>query len=327
LTNPVPVTLQISLAPSDYQHARELLPHQLRVWRGQVAETLLTLDFHRSSGRFSARWEEGKDHIGPLAQAQSGARVVTVDYSAAAIARVAGEFFGGQSVPVKDFRGGPYYSYFFGLAEARHEHVLHIDSDMFFGGSSSTWLAEAVAHMKANPEVLFAAPLPGPPTGGRQLRSQVATPESHTSHAFRFDTMSTRLFLLDRRRFRSAIGALQPRRPGWREVIKALVEGNPPQDLPEHLFTQAMRAHSLQRREFLGAEPGMWSLHPPYRCADFYTKLPALIACIEAGDLPDAQLGCHDINDSLVDWSEARTLIAKNRWWRRLLSRCTGHIS
>ncbi len=319
---PPPVTLQISLAPTDYWHACVLLPHQLRAWRSQTAEVLLSVDLHRSAGRFAARWNEGRDRLTAFLQTLEGVRVVPVDYGAAAMARVAAEFFGGQSIPAKDFRGGPYYSYFYGLAEARHPHVLHADSDMFFGGGSPTWLAEATGHMERHPEVLFAAPLPGPPAPDGRLRSQKAEAEPGAEHTFRFDTMSTRLFLVDRRRFQKSVGALPPRRPpALRNNLKALIEGNPPADLPEHLFTSAMRARGLVRREFLGAAPGMWSLHPPYRCADFYDKLPELVRRVEAGDVPEAQRGDHDINDSLVDWSEARAALAGNRWWKRLLKR------
>ena len=71
----------------------------------------------------------------------------------------------------------------------------------------------------------------------------------------------------------------------------------------------------------LGAAPGMWSLHPPYRCADFYQKLPELVRRVEAGDLPTAQLGLHDVGDSLVDWSEAHARMARRRWWHRLAAR------
>jgi hypothetical protein len=128
-----PATLQISLAPSDYRHASVLLPHQVRAWREQVDEVLLTVDFHRSTGRFSARWAEGEKLILPLAQSIPGARVVTVDYGPAARVRVSAEFFGGGPVPAKDFRGGPYYGYFFGLNAATHDLVLHADSDLLFG--------------------------------------------------------------------------------------------------------------------------------------------------------------------------------------------------
>jgi hypothetical protein len=316
--NGPPTTLQISLAPSDYRHAREILPHQARAWRSQAAEILLTVDFHRSAGRFSERWEEGKDRILPLAQSIPGARVIVVDYASAARERVSAEFFGGGPVPEKDFRGGPYYGYFFGLSEAANDAVFHVDSDLLFGGGSGTWLHEANLEMANRPEILFSAPLPGPPAADGMLHSQETTPEAGSPFAFTFSSMSTRLFLMSRRRFREAVGALRARRPSLRNSIKALVEGNPPEDLPEHLFTEKMGAHGLIRREFLGTAPGMWSLHPPYRCGDFYDKLPDLIRRVESGDMPEAQRGDHDINSSLVDWSEATAAMSRNRWWRRL---------
>lgn len=316
------VTLQISLAPSDYRHAAHLLPHQIRAWSDQVSEILLTVDLHRSSGRFSERWQEGREKIVPLAESIAGARVVPVDYSDAARTRVSNEFFAGRKVPEKDFRGGPYYAYFFGLVEAGHDRVLHVDSDMFFGGGSRTWVRECVTHMEGNPEVLLAAPLSGPPRADGRLLTLPGRPDPGEPHAFRFDVMTSRLFLIDRRRFRERIGALRPRRPQrLKNVLIALLEGNPPADLPEHLFTAAMRERGLIRREFLGRPPGMWSLHPPYRCADFYRKLPELVRRIEAGDVPENQRGNHDLDESMVDWSEARAALRHNRLWRRLLAR------
>ncbi len=318
----VPVTLQISLAPSDWRHARELLPHQVRTWRGQVAEILLTIDYHRSGGRFSARWEEGKDRIGELAASVEGARVVAVDYGEAAAKRVADQFFGGSRVPIKDFRGGPYFSYFYGLTEATHDHVMHVDSDMFFGGGSLTWMAEATACLEEHPEVIFTAPLPGPPSADqRTLKSQQQAKTVVGQHyAFDFEDMSTRLFLCSRKALADRIGPLSSRLPkAWRNVIKAIIERNAAEDLPEHLFSDLMRANGLVRRDFLGKGPGMWSLHPPYRCADFYDKLTELIRRVEAGDVPESQRGDHDVNGSLVDWSESLQAMRENRWWKRLL--------
>lgn len=320
----MPVSLQITLAPSDYAHARELLPHQVRTWQKQVDEILITIDFHRSRGRFSARWLDGEKKIRPLAESIAGARVVDVDYSDAARRRVSAAFFGGARLPQKDFRGGPYYSYFFGMAEAKHDLVLHTDSDMFFGGGSQTWIEEATALLAAHPQVLFTAPLPGPPhPDGRlvQLRSRIV---AGPPHVHEFPEMSTRLFLFSRARFQERIGRLVPRRAPFKNAVIALLEGNSPRDLPEHLFTDAMREHGLVRREFLGRAPGMWSLHPPYRGADFYAKLPVLVRRVESGDLPDAQRGDHDLNDSLVDWSEGRMALRQNRIWRRVWRRWFG---
>jgi hypothetical protein len=321
VTNP-PVTLQINLSPGDWRHARFVLPHQMRAWRNQVSEVLLVIDLHRSSGRFAAGWDEGREGILALARSVRGARVELVDYGEAARARVSSEFFGNAAVPEKDFRGGPYYAYFFGLNSASHSHVFHVDSDIFFGGGSQHWIDEATGRYSSHSNILVMAPLPGPPARDGRLRHLRGTPEPDAEHAHCFEEMSTRLFLIDRVRFRSVIGGLVPLPPpSLRSRVKALVERNPSADLPEHLISGAMRKHGLLRRDFLGSAPGMWSLHPPYRCADFYSKLPDLIAKIEAGDIPDAQRGDHDINGSLVDWSEAVTRLAQNRWWRRLLSR------
>lgn len=316
-----PVTLQISLAPSDHRLAREILPHQIRVWRGQVAEILLTIDLHRSAGRFADGWEEGRANILALARSAEGARIVEVDYNVPAAAAVAKEFFGGQSVPAKDHRGGPYYSYFFGLQAARHRHVLHCDADMMFGGGSATWLAEACALLDKEPDVFVTAPLPGPPAPDGRLTELRGERLAGPGLAYAFPEMSSRAFLLDRDRFRARIGALRPGFAPLRGSLLALFEGNAPRELPERLLTRAMAQHGLRRVDFLGTTPGMWTLHPPYRSADFYQKLPELVRRVEAGDMPAAQLGFHDVGDSLVDWSEARARLSQRRWWRRLSDR------
>jgi hypothetical protein len=316
------VTLQINLAPSDWRHAQVILPHQIRVWRAQVSEILLVVDLHRSAGRFAANWEEGRDKVLALAHSIEGARVESVNYGEEAQRRVSAEFFGGRPIPTKDFRGGPYYAYFFGLNAARHNLVFHTDSDILFGGGSQTWMAEAVASLTSEPRILVTAPLPGPPRDDGKLTQLATSPEKGSRHAHLMESMSTRIFMMDREHFRSTIGALVPiPPPSLRSRIKALVEKNPVADLPEHLFTRQMREKGLLRRDFIGTDPGMWTLHPPYRCADFFAKLPLLVSSAESGNVPDAQRGDHDINDSMVDWSEARTALSRNRWWRRLARR------
>jgi len=319
-----PVTLQISLAPSDHRLAREILPHQIRTWRDQVAEIVITVDLHRSAGRFADEWEEGREKILALANAISGARVVEVDYGAKAAASVSKEFFGGRPVPRKDHRGGPYYSYFFGLQAASNSRVLHCDADMMFGGGSKSWLSEACTLMDEQTDVLVAAPHPGPPAPDSRLVELRGNPLDHPHRAYAFHEMSSRVFLLDRQRFQTQIGALVPRFAPLRGFILALLEGNAPRELPEKLLTRAMTDRRLRRVDFLGENPGMWSLHPPYRCADFYAKLTDLIRRVETNDMPAAQLGFHDVGESLVDWSEAKRQMARRRWWKRLARRLSA---
>lgn len=318
------VTLQINLAPSDWLHAKYILPHQLRQWAKQVDEVLLTLDLHRSHGRFAEGWEERRPKIQHLIHEccanYPNVHLKEVDYSPKVVADVSAMFFGGRSIPPKDFRGGPFYSYFFGLYFAKHNYVFHLDSDLMFGGGSDTWILEAIQLLAERSDVLVCSPLPGPPTSDGRLRSHVAEsePNSSLALAFRFSSLSSRLFLLDRSRFTSQIKQLPLAYAPVRGIIKALVEGNQPYSLPEEIFTKAMLKHSLFRVDFLGKNPGMWSLHPPYRSDNFYQRLPELIHKIETGDIPEAQRGDHDINDSLVDWTSARIALKQNRWWKRL---------
>lgn len=311
-------TLQINLAPSDFRHATSLLPHQLKVWSSQVDEVLLVIDLHRSAGRFSDGWEAGKDSLFALIGDLKGVRTVFVDYGEDASKRVAQEWTGGHPVPEKDFRGGPSYAYFYGLTQAKGRYVLHSDSDMFFGGGSQQWINEAVDLFERSPDILFMAPHSGPPSPDGRIKTLSCEPDARIRGGQRFKFMSTRLFMIDKERFSNRITAFTPRRPDLRSQIKAFVEGNPTWDLPEHWMTRSMINEEMCRFEFLGSGEGMWSLHPPYRCDDFYRKLPDLVRRVESGEIPSEQLGCHDINESMVDWSEARNRLKRNRWWKRL---------
>lgn len=303
-------TLQINLAPTDLLHAKYILPHQLKQWAKQVNDILLVVDLHQSRGRFSEGWHERLPGLRQLIEAQRlvypRIRVEEVDYSEAVATQLASLFFDGRTLPQKDFLGGPFYSYFFGLYAAKYDYILHMDSDMMFGGSSSTWITEAVQLLRENTDALICSPLPGPPTSNGQLISQTLEPVSLPFPAFRAKRFSTRIFFLDRRRFYDRIRHLPLSQPAKHLVWRARAEGNPPYDLPEVILTHALLKHGLERIDFSGSEPGMWSLHPPYRSSLFYESLPALIQQIETGNVPEEQRGCHDLNESMIDWSSAK---------------------
>ena len=76
------VTLQISLAPSDYKHAIHLLPHQIKIFYNQVDEILLTYDTHKSKGRFGLNWEQNNkllwDYITEFASDKEKIRVIKI---------------------------------------------------------------------------------------------------------------------------------------------------------------------------------------------------------------------------------------------------------
>jgi hypothetical protein len=253
--------------------------------------------------------------LAELCAGHPGARVAPVDAGEAALARVSQAFFGGARVPSKDTKGAPFYPYFHGLVEARNDHVLHLDSDMLFGGGSQTWMAEALALLASRPEVLFCGPMPGPPRPDGWI-DQDAERDDGPPPGFRFPTMSTRIFLVDRRALSERLGPLDLEHPvKLHRRVKAVAKGRPPAVAAEIVVSAAMVERGLHRVDFLGADPGMWSLHPLYRSPEFYEALPELVARVERGDVPEDQLGRYDVQDSLFDFTRARRRAARRRLW------------
>jgi hypothetical protein len=204
---------------------------------------------------------------------------------------------------LKDYRGAPFYSYLFSISSAKNDLVFHVDSDIIFGGGSQTWVSEAVDVLDSRPEVLACNPLPGPPTEDGTLRSQTLERDPMGPAAFRSGELSTRVFLVDLGRFPVLRATRVTNRSAW----GARLDGNPTFNTAEYAISQAMAGKGLIRVDFLGAPPGMWGVHPPWRSATFYQRLPDLIEEIEQGRVPEAQRGCHDVEDCMVDWTDVRS--------------------
>jgi hypothetical protein len=303
-----PVTLQINLAPRDARFAKYLLPHQVRQWGGQVAEILLVIESRRSRGHFGEDWEEGMKAILSLANCIPKARVILVDYSRQAQQSVAKEFFGSRKrVPAKDWRGGPYYAYFFGLNQAAHNLILHCDSDMFFGGGSQTWVAEASEILDAYSDVLAVFPYGSPvPSSGNLEESHdpgvIGTRETRNGLALIFDHVSTRSFFINKQKFVEKLGPLRVA-PAW-NLIRAFIQYvrhlYPNVEFPEKTISTSMQVRGLVRLDYFGKPPGMWCVHPPDPLfPGYFEMLPQLIRRVETGDIPEGQRGYYNMNDSM----------------------------
>jgi hypothetical protein len=319
--------VQINMYPMDVRHAQYLLPHQVRVWRDMVDRIVVTIDTHQSrSGRYrGSNFEESlsglRMHVAKVRESYPQLEVHEVDYSPEARRAVARYFFGTESIPVKAWDGGPFYSYFYGMFMTQARYIMHFDGDMMFGGGSKTWIREAIALFEARPDILLLNPFPGPPRpDGKIFGHQVeegytSVRESLPSLAYRFKHASTRLFLIDMLRFEQKIGALPLLRPTFLKRLKSRLLENPPDAREvEVILTYTLSKFDLCRVDFLGAPPGLWGLHPPYRSETFYRRLPEIVQMVESGAMPEGQLGHYDLNDSIIDWSQAR---AATRWHKR----------
>ena len=313
------LTLQISLAPGDHRHAVEVLPHQLRCWAGQVDEVLLVVDLHRSAGRFGEQWDEGRPILDALIERLSAettaVRRIEVDYSPETVRAIGSRYFGTAELPLKEWRGGPFYSYLFGIDAARHSYVLHLDSDLLFGGGGRTWVSEAITELERRPACFACNPLAGPPRDDGTI-GQHAEPDEQLPFAFRFSQISTRIFLLDRRRLAEL--PLELSQLQGKKRFKADLLGTAPYPPLEDIITRAVRREGLYRLDFLGTQPGMWSLHPELRGSAFYSRLSDLVERVELGHVPPEQRGHYNLCDSFVDSSDARRAVARSRRLRMI---------
>lgn len=301
------VTLQINFAPPDARYARKVLPHQLRVWGGQVSEIVLTLDLRRSHGsQFGANWDAQRDEIREILESASAqfpeARISEVDYSLEARTRVADEFFGGRPVPIKDFRGGPYYSYFYGLTDVASQYVLHFDADMLFGGMSESWLPQALEILQSDPDVLFVNPFPGPPRADGGIGENARhSPRRIADGVYAFSNVSTRVFLVDLHKLRARICPIPPTRiPGLRMWLGSLRARRTTHDLPENVLTLAMARTGTYRLDVLGESPGMWAIHPVVRDERYYAGLADLIERVEQGAVTVEQVGRYNLHPTML---------------------------
>jgi len=323
------IAAQISTYPGDVMHLEVLLPHQIRVWGPMVDRIVVTIDTHQSrSGRYRGNnFNQSLDRLRRMIEAAGRdcpqLQVADVDYSAAMRRTVARYFFGIDDIPIKAWDGGPFYSYFFGLYVADAQYVMHFDGDMLFGGGSRTWMRDAIACMEARPDVLVTAPFPGPPRSDGEILGH--SPQGGFAHrreamdflAYRHMHVSTRAFMIDLNRFKNVLGVLPILPPSPAKRLKAALLGNPPDAREaEVVLSETMQQNGLYRIDLVGQAPGLWSLHPPYRSEEFYRRLPELVNAVETSRVPDGQRGHYDVNDSMIDWTQAR---AANHWHRRYL--------
>ena len=330
------VTMQINTYPLDLPHFEATLAHKMRTFAGQVDRTIVTVDVRPpQSGRYKGdpkanRYMQSLEQfraLYPVLESRyENLSFHEVDYSAAEKRAVSDYFLGPEEMPDKAWDGGPFYCYFQGILEADSDYVLHMDADMLYGGQSQTWVEEATTLLEQRDDLLFASPLPGPPhpggLKGKHDGADHAFDEDRVDGrvAYRFHFVSTRIFLMDMKRFKKRVGTLHLDTPPLSYRLRGLLLGNPIRALSaEQVLSLTLQKHGLGNMCFAGSGEGLYSLHPPFHYPAFHEALPGLIDRVERGDIPEGQLGDYDINDSLFDLSEVRQQHARHRRIKRRL--------
>jgi hypothetical protein len=304
------VTLKISLSPRDHQYIKHLLPHQLSVWYNQVNEVLIVFDLHGyNTVGYQDIIKDIELFVNTLKHDYPVINLVQVDYSPEARKAVSKAYFGSKRVPLKTHRYGPYYSYFYGIYKARYNYILNTDCDMFFGGHNPNWTKQAIELMQDDDTIITCSPYPGPPRKDGKLMDQAGEMDDSALKKTIFKSFSTRIFFINKQLFIKNLCPLPIRTAQFTTILKAIIRGNPIYMLPEDVITAIMVNKGLIRIDFLGSNDGIWSLHPPFRNHQFFRDLHKLLTDIETNNIPDAQRGYYDINDSMINWEDARAQI------------------
>lgn len=304
------VALQINLAPFDEQHIKSILPHQLRQLENQVDEVVLTLDVHHSiASRYKASNYQEKlaamrVYLNSLQKSNKKIKVMEVDYSEETMSLVSQLFFGQSSMPKKAENGSPIYAYLYGIFSTTADYVMHMDSDMLYGGGSQTWIAEAIEMLKDDNSIFICCPLSGPPRFNKTIVNGPHAQPYCDQYIYYFSQVSTRVFLIDKRRFLAADSKIELIPARSFKAVEAFINNNPPYLALEDCLTLMMRKKGLKRVDFLGTGAGLWSLHPVLRSEGFYAALPELIQRVEQGQIPDEQRGHYNIVNAFFDWSD-----------------------
>lgn len=303
--------MQISTAPTDNRLLRHIVPHQIKVLKDQVSEILIIGDIRPGKGRFNfddAAIHEFRNILESFTNLSPKAKVLYVDYSPSVRENVAKELWGLADLPIKDYRGGPFYSYLFGIHQASESYVLHLDSDIILGGDADSWCAEAVDLYEMDPHIAAILPYSGPPNINGRIPDHYrlrASPYPHYSNTYKSESFTTRVFFVSKKRLSLILKQTQIKRPNLLRSLLGLWHQNPLVQTPEQLITTFLNNEKHFRVDFPGSKAPFWTLHPPFRSQEFYNRLEGIIDAVENDQIPTQQRGNHDLNEGFINWDEA----------------------
>lgn len=298
------VCLQINLSPFDRPMAKALLPLQINTFGSSISKIFLTYD--RNPRKIRGRWaKEGEKFLKELQNFQENdhrIEILDVDYNQKAKTEIYEFFSQGRKIPIYDFRGAPIYPYLYGLFHASAEYVLHLDSDMFLGGSGKQWIEDSIDLFERIPNIFALNPLPGPPHPQKKLiKNNPAIRTDIGERYYSYDTLSTRLFFSRKADWRGFLS--KPTIPSLPRILYALWKGYPPFLPLEELISKNMKKRGLIRIDF-SRDPYFFTLHPLHRSEQFLQDILKIWEKVQEGPYPQDQLGYYNFTESFWDWGK-----------------------
>ena len=295
--------LSIMAARPDLAFLPHTIPHLSRQAGPSITSRLLFLDTAPLGPKFRDRpnigsLEDLRDCCARLIDDGHVDRVVDISYAKADTSTVLRRYFGKGVWETHNWRGYPTYGSIFSLERCGSEFVLHFDSDMLVHRAQDhDWVRRGMELIDSRDDVLFAAPLSGPPAADGGLRQRGVDYQLDPDGFYAFREWTSRKYLVRLERLHD----LLPIRPMWlswkRRLLSQITRRSALQNF-EILVTRRMAEANLLRADL--TSPKAWTLHTPEHGDEFLKKLPSIIERVEAGDFPDGQAGDYDLD--LARW-------------------------
>ena len=292
-----PVTAVVKVTVLDAAYLDTILPHMLRQARYAFSERIVAVDPRQTFlGKYRGRAMGERAVLDKVLAGLKARgeidRVLEVPTDAGARAATNQRYFGRRDVPSHAQTGGPVFATLWAMDQASSNMVVQFDADMLFYTDGESWVDRAFEVMAADPSYWLMMTHAGPPAGpeGASLaganRSRAVWDAAQ--RCWRFRTASTRFFLTDRRLLRHRLPVIFTAQ-GLRPL--------------EHLISVALVAHNAARGDL--GRGNSWHIHAHSHAPPFPEWARALVAAVEAGRVPAAQIGEYDLRLDRVEMREA----------------------
>jgi hypothetical protein len=300
--------LSILVSRIDTSFMLKTIPHLVRACRFPFARRVLVMDTAPLGRRYARRpgigtMEDLRACCAQLVQAGIIDVIAPIDYSPEYHHRMYRKHFSGLMRQTHSNGGYPILGSIFAVEESTADYLVHFDSDMLlYQAPGFSWIEEGIRLLQRHEDLIAVLPRSGPPATDGRLKQQEETGERFEQDArglFCFRTFTSRVFLIDRKRFERVL-PLRPRMPFPELLRNYFTKRN---TMPEW---EVMVGFRLPETGLVRADlssRGAWTIHPNDRGEEFDAVLPSLIVRVEAGDFPPDQGGYYDLR--LDRWTAA----------------------
>jgi len=305
------LTLQVNLAVSDRTYAEHVVPALAKSHRAAASEIIVTIDFTKpqktkltdpavrcKEPEFTSQLEALRVLAESWQRDRLIDRVLCLRSEDPWLKDVTRKYSGRWLPETHDYGGRPITGYWAGIEAARTRFVVHYDGDMFlYQEPGFDWAAHAIQFLAKQEFALSASPRLTPPYASRIPYGDYASIHEGmwmcpAEGGWKQYYFSTRAFVVDREKLERYLPLGRGAILREQLAVKALRRGFPRS--AEKMWWSTTGKEGAYR--LILSTDKAWVLHPSWKPPEYPALVPAIIACVAANRVPDAQLGQSELD-------------------------------